>query len=463
MAAGLLPLFVLSDRLTRWRRRRFTAAGGIALATLGFTAALSLGVPSRLDLLALAIGAVLAAALPPALWFARHARDLSVTRRLPRSVSAGVPFRYHLTVRNSGRQTLRGLTVRDEMADRPPDRDQMRRWREPNEARRNRVDRAIGWFRWQWLAARNRGLVCEPTILAVLPPGGADTISVRATPLRRGRIRFARVTVARPDPFGLIIGVVRRPLPETVLVRPRCHPMPPLILAGRHRYQPGGVPQARSVGQTDEFLYLREYRTGDSLHHVHWRSSARRGKLVVKEYQEEYHQRHALVFDTFPATQDDILFEAAVEVAASVTAVSRLGDALLDLMFLGTRAYVVTAGRGVGAVETLLDMLACVTPCRDRPFRDLAELVRGHATALTACVLVLLSWDAARQDLVRGLRAAGVPVRVLVVVPSGRGPPAPGVLADRPDCLHAIPADRVAEALTGLPPAGGTAPGPGAA
>ena len=67
--------------------------------------------------------------------------------------------------------------------------------------------------------------------------------------------------------------------------------------------------------------------------------------------------------------------EEAVSVAASFAAGVRAQDSLLDLMVVGPEAYVFTAGRGVGHLERMLEILADVRPCVDRPFSTLHRLV----------------------------------------------------------------------------------------
>ena len=65
------------------------------------------------------------------------------------------------------------------------------------------------------------------------------------------------------------------------------------------RYQEGGVALAANIGRSEEFVSLREYRHGDPVRHIHWRSWAKTGKPIVKEFEDEFFVRHALVLDTF--------------------------------------------------------------------------------------------------------------------------------------------------------------------
>src|SRR3970282_2553914 len=108
------------------------------------------------------------------------------------------------------------------------------------------------------------------------------------------------------------------PLAARVVALPRRYRLPRLVLPGRRKHQPGGVALATSVGASEEFLALREYRPGDPLQHIHWKSFARTGRPIVKEFQDEFFERHALVLDTFSHAGGEAAFEEAVSIAASV-------------------------------------------------------------------------------------------------------------------------------------------------
>ena len=90
-------------------------------------------------------------------------------------------------------------------------------------------------------------------------------------------------------------------------------------------------------------------------------------------------------------------------------------ESLLDLLFIGPQAVCFTTGRGLGQAEQALEVLAAVHPCADKPFSALEELVTRHAGAVCGCVCVLLDWDEPRRELVRQLRARGLPVLVMIV------------------------------------------------
>jgi hypothetical protein len=97
-----------------------------------------------------------------------------------------------------------------------------------------------------------------------------------------------------------------------------------------------------------------------------------------------------------------------------------LQESLLDLLFVGTEAYCFTAGRGLAHSDQMLEVLASVAPCLDRPFDTLEPLVMNHATVVSGCICVLLAWDAPRRKFVRRLQELEIPLMVLVVVERGR-------------------------------------------
>ena len=394
------------------------------------------------------LAALLVMSLATALLF--RAR-FTVERRLPRYGTAGEPLPYHLSVESQSARRQSDLLLVEELADPRPSLAELQAGREPGEERRNWFDRTVAYPRWVWLIGQNRQAVPTEEAVPPLPARGRAELSMSIVPTRRGHLRFVATTVARPDPFGLFKACVRVPAPGSVLVLPRRYPVPRVALPGRRRYQRGGVSLTTSVGDSEEFAALRDYRPGDALRRVHWKSWARLGKPIVKEYQDEFFVRHALVLDTFVAAPpvDGARFEEAVSVAASYACAIATQESLLDLLFVGPEAYAFTMGRGLAHTERLLEILAGVRACTTHPFDALARLALDRHSALSGAICVLLAWDAPRQALISALEARAVPTLVLIV----GEPPAPD--AREPDLmpsggLHFLSPGRVAEGLARL-------------
>jgi uncharacterized protein (DUF58 family) len=242
--------------------------------------------------------------------------------------------------------------------------------------------------------------------------------------------------------FGLFRKIITLPEEANLLVLPRRYKLPPLALPGSRMYQQGGVTLASSVGDSEEFIGLRDYRPGDPLQRIHWKSFARLGKPVVREYQDEFFERHALILDTFAGAAEERLFEEAVAIAASFAYTIDTQDCLLDLMFVGAETYTYTAGRGQLQPGSLLEVLAGVQPCVDKPFRVLHDAALAKRGALSGCICILVRWDDARRAFIDALHASGVTTRVLVV--------SEHAISDRPSWLTVLEPGKIQQGLAAL-------------
>jgi uncharacterized protein (DUF58 family) len=348
----------------------------------------------------------------------RFQESLSVKRVIPRIATAGVPLRYTLYVRNHSSKLQSGLKLLENPADPRPTLHEFLTTPEPGEAKRNPFDRSLGYYRWLWLMDQNPRFPLRILELPPLPPHGEVEVLMDLMPSRRGILRLTGVTLLKPDPFGLFHACQKLSHPHSLVVLPRRYSIPPLALPGLRQYQSGGVMLASSVGDAQEFRSLRDYRPGDPLRNIHWKSWAKMGKPIVKEEQDEFFVRHALILDTFQSSQHSPELEAAVSIAASLACQIRTQESLLDLMFVGLEAYCFTTGRGVGHTEKMLEILAGVIPCRDKNFDTLPPLVKSRVPLLSGCVCLFLCWDQPRQDLVRYLKGMGIPTQTLIMTTS---------------------------------------------
>lgn len=396
--------------------------------------------------------ALLAAALAvAAVWQFRPQPAIGLQRELPRYGSAGTKLVYRVRLNNPSASPLRGLSLIEDAGDPRPTLLEFLQAREPGEERRNWMDRAFGYYRWSWLVGRNRRAAVSEAPLPDLTQHSVTEAAVEILPLRRGPLRFEHADLAWRDPFGLSRRLCPVPTRQSVLILPKRYFIPRVALPGTLAYQQGGVALAGSVGESEEFVSLRDYRRGDPLRHIHWKSTARTGQLIVKEFQDEFFMRHAIILDTFQREEAPDVFEEAVSVAASFACTLESQDSLVDLLFMGPRAFCFTAGRGVGHTEQLLEMLAAVEPCREKPFAALEHLVLEHLPRVSGGIAIFLTWDEPRQALVRRIKANGVPWLVLVVAAAGAATTVdPGPMRDQPERFRVLETGRVAAGLARL-------------
>ena len=359
-------------------------------------------------------------------WAMLRRAKLEATREVPRYATQGEPVRYALRIRNHGTRRLGRAWLTESPPDPRPGFEEFSVLREPGEEERNKFDRAFAYFRWQWLLLRNRLFADSASQEEIrLKSGQQIRVFIELTPLRRGVIRLHDLRVLLPDPFGLFQKCVKvKAPPATLIVLPRRHPLPPIELPGGAAFKISGETNTNSIGNSGEFVGLRDYRPGDPLRQIHWKSWARTGRPIVKELEDTFYPRYALVLDTLSTDRTDIAFEEAVSVAASFASAIDTSESLLDLMFIKNEAHIVTAGRGLDRAEKLLEVLAGVTPERTGDFKAVAQLVLRHRDDLTSCVVIFNGWDDTRAELLRTLTGAGVVCAPIII---GDGPAAGGV------------------------------------
>lgn len=435
-----------SSGLKYWFIRRFTKAGLLALSLT--CVLVGLGADTTLAV-AYQVATLLGAALLVAFAWSFAKRPLfKVQRILPRFGTAGSPLYYRVRITNPTRDPQSSLTIMEDLGDPRPTRDQFLNNPEPGEQKRNLFDRTFSFYRWMWLMEQNKLACVAEQPMPTLPPGGATDLTLELVPRKRGILRFEGLTVAFPDPFGFFRSFRRMPLQQSMLILPKRYYIPQLAMPGSMQYQEGGVALASGVGQSDEFVALRDYRRGDPLRHIHWKSVCKTGRLIVKEFQDEFFVRHALILDTFAVNPRLDVFEEAVSIAASFACTVRTQESLLDLMFVGPQAFCFTIGRGVGHTEQMLEILAAVQPCTSKPFSELEHLVTQRLGEVSGAICIFIAWDDERREFVKQIQTLGIPLLILVVTkPNSRDLDAAGLT---PDVFKQIEVGKAAETLAAL-------------
>ncbi|GAA5188716.1 hypothetical protein GCM10023322_40010 [Rugosimonospora acidiphila] len=148
-----------------------------------------------------------------------------------------------------------------------------------------------------------------------LRPGRGTSVTYPVPTRRRGVVQLGPMRVGRRDPFGL--ARAQRPYgdPAQVWVYPYLHPVT-TVPSGSSR-NPDGLSERVPHGSST-FDSLREYVPGDDLRHVHWRTSARIGELMVRERVDTSRPRLVVLLDDRQVVHRGDTFEDACEAAASL-------------------------------------------------------------------------------------------------------------------------------------------------
>jgi uncharacterized protein (DUF58 family) len=261
------------------------------------------------------------------------------------------------------------------------------------------------------LVAEDRcGSRAVPVPLIRLRPGHDTTVTYPVPTQRRGVVPIGPLRVTRRDPLGLT-GVARgHGEPTRVWVYPRVHPLA-AVPAGVARSLDGRVDRVPHGSIT--FDTLREYVVGDELRHVHWRTSARVGELMVREHLDTSLPRIVVLLDdraaSYPDRRDGVAesFESACEAAASVVAAAVREELPIALCLVGGGAVDSGGKRTGGTARAYLDLLAEAT-LRNGNEDLLATAARRLRQRPIGDTLVYLTGAAGGGDLgpVAALRAA---------------------------------------------------------
>jgi uncharacterized protein (DUF58 family) len=414
-----------SAAVQHWFGRRIRPAGAGAMLVVSLGSFMSLGQPknSIFQIFCFSLAMVLLSLG----WVIFRRAKLAAVLELPLHATAGEPLRYSIRLKNTGSRTLRGAKLEQTTPDPRPGLREFASLSEPGEEERNIFDRTMLYYRWQWLMARKDSFhAAESDETLELAAGEHRKIGMMLTPAHRGVVAMGDVRALLPDPLGFFQRCKRIDTkPARLVVLPKRYRLPQIIMPGSAAFRIGGEVTSNAIGNAGEFVGLREYRSGDPMRQIHWKSWAHTGRPMVKELEDNFFPRYALVLDTFAGSPDESLFEEMVSVAASFIVGLDYSESLLDLMFIASEEHTVTAGRGMERAEKLLEVLADVT-IEDSGHLDLlASTVIRHRENMTSCLLILNGWDSLRAEFVGNLIKAAIPCVPLIV---GNGPPPPGVI-----------------------------------
>lgn len=217
-------------------------------------------------------------------------------------------------------------------------------------------------------------------VLERIEPHGSRGLGYRIRSDMRGRYRVGPLTVRLADPFGMVELVRSFSLSDTLTVTPAIVPLPHSRPAGG--WTGGGDSVARAVAAAGEDdVAPREYRHGDDLRRVHWRSTARHGELMVRREEQHFQSSGTLFLDTRWTSHrgegPSGSFEQAVAAAASIGVhLVRTG---MSLRYVTDAGEALAAAPSEGAFEALLlDTLAVARRSKGR------SLAAGLAALRTA-------------------------------------------------------------------------------
>lgn len=354
-------------------------AGGLALGALVlFVIGTNVQAGWLFVLSSLLLGVVVAGLVLPA----RMVRGIGIERRSPAEAFQGDEVHVELVVRNGGRGTKLAIELEDVH---------------------------VGRVR-----------LFVPSVR----PGERAALVTRRRAARRGVAEAAEVVLSSTAPFGVARARRVVPVPGRTTVYPRVVRLGALpALQAFSTFDRATHARGRR-GQGHDFLGIRDYRTGDSMRHVHWPSTARHGSVMVRVFEQEHMRRLGIVVDTLADRgEEDTPLDLACSIAASVA---------LAAMAEGHGVQLAAASGGETQVLTqpdrgaLLDRLAGLRPSGGLALPDLLREAPSRLRGSESLLLVAPTWraNAGLPEAVDRLGAAGIEAAVVLIdlssFPEGR-------------------------------------------
>lgn len=219
-----------------------------------------------------------------------------------------------------------------------------------------------------------------------------ESITIEAR--RRGIITVGPMTIARGDPVGILRRELSWPGVQEIVVHPVTVPLPSTGSGLVRDLE--GAPTSDIVDADLSFHAIREYVPGDAYRHVHWGSTAKTGRLMVRQYEETRHSRIAVLLDLVEeefASEDE--FETAVSAAGSLALQGiRDGRDVLVATSASVADYARDTVRSIQSYSTLtgkalLDGLATVERSPDAmALESVTRLTRQSFPELSVVFLV---------------------------------------------------------------------------
>jgi uncharacterized protein (DUF58 family) len=278
--------------------------------------------------------------------------------------------------------------------------------------------------------------VSRTELIAMLKPGQRLNFVQEHIAPQRGDYNIYQPIVETIFPFSIFKWSKRSGKSSKIIVHPNFAPILNLTLPIGANYQIEGTSLVSKTGDSTDFIGCREFRIGDNPKHIHWPSTARKGELVIREFQEEYLTRVAIIIDTFMPPIDyarDLFgrkeavnkrkFEALLELSAALSDYLSRSEYLLDIFMAGNEVYHLEAGRSQRKFDYLLDIISCIKPNRKEPISKLSADLLEIISSIGSTILILTKWDETGMQLWRQLSENGVTLKTILISTPSEGVP----------------------------------------
>lgn len=233
---------------------------------------------------------------------------------------------------------------------------------------------------------------------------------------KRGEFTLGPLVVRIADPFSLFPREIEFEGAEKALVYPRIVPLPDFAAPNPHLVGEHSRRHRANVVSTD-VASVREYAAGDSISRIHWLTTARTGRLMVKQFDQGSSSHLWVLFDQHRDSQAGEGAESTDEYGATLAAsvVDRYGKGFLPVGYAahGSESLVAAPDQSSAHRESVMRHIAASLPVGQTPLMNvLGELEREFSQS-TSLVVITAAGDGEWVEAIAGLQRRGVKISVV--------------------------------------------------
>ncbi len=286
-------------------------------------------------------------------------QKIQITRKIPQHVMVGCPVSIAVTLRNNKRMFPSFLMgIKDNV--------------------------------------RNRSELISGNVLFLhVPQNDERTTQYQLCPMRRGKYIFGPAQIFTRFPLGFVERGLLVDSPQEMTVYPRLGTLQSgwkrILRSSTHLTQ---QTRFRSGNMDDEFHHIREYRSGDDPRTIHWKTTARRNELMVREFRESRDRDLILFLDLWsppkPSVTESITTENAVSLVATigVDQLQRSGETSMVVVIGGKTLSSWSNQDNFNSMASYLNIMALVEPGDAPEFWDYWNHTLEHPPLNTRFVML---------------------------------------------------------------------------
>lgn len=268
-------------------------------------------------------------------------------------------------------------------------------------------------------------------LLEYLGPGSSLNLEYRCQCPRRGRYEIGPFTIYFFDPWGLFFFKKTFFLYSELYVYPKTFYIPRFPPLTKGAVPWFGIETSHVSGDEHEFYGIREYKPGDPIKRIHWLSTARKNKLIVKQFEHQVFFRASIIFNldkdkNFGEGKESVA-EYIVKIAASVAKYLVEMDVSVEVIaHIGEIAHI-PFNRGAEHLEDIFRALTVAQPESRISMGELLQELSEYIPNDSSLIVIMVDQDWDLLPAMLSLKARNISLIPLILVtssfmhPSGKG------------------------------------------